>query len=159
MPSFIQFVNSKLKSYSLYVTIFIVVVVFCIASYYVYNNLKKTTSLSSPYQDVSNKRDVNSELEIIFFHVDWCPHCIKAKPEWDAFYRQTDGKVVNKCRIQCKSIDCTNDEDDTVSGLITTYKINSYPTVIILKEGKRYDFDAKITKYSLDQFVETVSKV
>jgi thioredoxin-like negative regulator of GroEL len=36
------------------------------------------------------------------------------------------------------------------------HKIDGFPTIIMFKDGERIDFDAKITSYSLERFVEDI---
>jgi protein-disulfide isomerase-like protein with CxxC motif len=42
--------------------------------------------------------------------------------------------------------------------LMDNYSISSFPTVILFKENQKYDFDAKITRYSLEEFVQSSTK-
>lgn len=65
---------------------------------------------------------------------------------------------MNGNQIICRDIDCTddsNDPNDKISALISQYKVESFPTIIMLVGENRIDFDAKITKSSLDQFVKS----
>jgi len=89
--------------------------------------------------------------------VDWCPHCKKALPDWNQFSAQYDGKEVNGYRIECVDMDCT-EETSKVASAINEYKIDSYPTIKMKKGDEVIEFDSKITKYSLEQFVENMTK-
>ena len=101
----------------------------------------------------------NKELNVLMFHVDWCPHCKKALPEWVAFCNEYNNKVVNNYKITCdkQGTNCTDDDSAEIKKLIAEYNIVSYPTVVLIKDNKRYDFDAKITKHTLEQFINSVS--
>jgi thiol-disulfide isomerase/thioredoxin len=112
----------------------------------------------------------------MLFYVDWCPHCIKDIPEWDAFAEIYNNKEVNGRLIQCYDIDCTDDNGDVtiqfdpidgtstnmsptpikISKLIKKYKIDSYPTIKLSKDDTTVDFEAKVTKQNLIQFVTSV---
>ena len=98
----------------------------------------------------------NTEATILFFHADWCPHCKKAQPEWNTFKSQYDGTTVNGYVIKCVDINCTNEKDSSVTASINEYKIESYPTVKMLKDNQVIEFDSKITNTSLNSFVETM---
>jgi protein-disulfide isomerase-like protein with CxxC motif len=37
------------------------------------------------------------------------------------------------------------------------FKVEGFPTLVVQKDGKNIDFDAKITEYSLAQFVERMT--
>jgi thioredoxin-like negative regulator of GroEL len=50
-----------------------------------------------------------------------------------------------------ESVDCTDGENR----LIQEYSIDGYPTVIMIKDGKRVNYSGRITDDNLQQFVET----
>lgn len=88
--------------------------------------------------------------EILFFYTDWCPHCTSAKPEWNAFKNET--KSVNGYKIIYNEINCTK-ETPTSEAMMEKYKVEGFPTIKILANGKIYDFDTKPSKQNLTQFV------
>ena len=160
MVKFLDLISSKIQPYSLYITVGILVILFTIVSYFAYTKFaKKYNSPESKFSDVANKGRRENEVQIMFFYVDWCPHCKTAKPEWKSFCSEYNQKVVNDYIINCdeNGTNCTNDDDDDVNIMVTEYKIQSYPTIILFKDGKRYDFDAKVTRSSLEEFVKTVT--
>ena len=106
---------------------------------------------------MSSSTHETKPVEIFFFNVDWCPHCKSAKPEWQAFSDEYNGKNVNGYVISCSDKNCTDEADPQTTYLINEYKIESYPTVKMWKENKQIEFDAKITKSALKQFVESVT--
>ena len=161
MVKLIDYISFKLKPYKLYITVTILFLIFFIISYYAYSSFnKKFNSQNTKFNDVANKGRRENDLSIMFFYVDWCPHCKTAKPEWVSFCQEYNQKVVNEYIINCDSngTNCTDESDNEISMLVSQYKIQSYPTVILIKDGKRYDFDAKVTRSSLEQFVKTVTK-
>jgi thiol-disulfide isomerase/thioredoxin len=94
---------------------------------------------------------------LYFFHVDWCPHCKSALPEWKSFLESGfNGREIGDYKLVCKEIDCTNEDNSEVMTYINKYKISSFPTVKLLKDGEVYDFEAKIKENSLEQFVEAI---
>jgi thiol-disulfide isomerase/thioredoxin len=105
---------------------------------------------------VANAEKRSNELIIYFFNVDWCPHCKTAKPEWEKFAKLYDGKSKGEYVIKCVNYNCT-DETSEVTQVINKYNIDSYPTVKMVKDNQIIDFDAKITRDHLEQFVETMA--
>ena len=95
------------------------------------------------------------EAEIILFYVDWCPHCKTAKPEWEQVKAEYDGKTVNGYVITFTEVNCTN-ETAEVEKMMNTYKIEGYPTIKLLKDGTIIEYDAKPTRATLTQFLNTV---
>lgn len=161
MVKFLDYVNNKIQPYSLYITVVILIIIFMIISYFAFSKfMNKMKSPNTKFSDVANIGRRENEIIVMFFFVDWCPHCKTAKPEWNSFCDEYNEKVVNDYIINCdrSGTNCTNDDDDEINTMISQYKIESYPTIILIKDGKRYDFDAKVTRSSLEEFIKTVSK-
>ena len=112
-----------------------------------FNNLanKKPTANGLP--------GAGGDVLIYFFHVDWCPHCKTAAPEWKTFSDNYNGAEANGYTIKCINKDCTEDSNPEIQELIQTHKIEGYPTIKMIKDGKTIDFDAKVTNHFLEQFV------
>jgi hypothetical protein len=55
-------------------------------------------------------------------------------------------------------VDCSSDQNAQVQILLSQYKVNSYPTIVGIKDSQQVGFDAKITKSSLDQFIESLTQ-
>jgi len=159
MSTFIDSLKKSLAPYYTYIIVLIVSIVFIIVSYLVIQKYKqKYIKNEGLMNDVANAntRKINEVATIMMFHVDWCPHCKTAKPDWDQFKSQYDGKVVNGFTIKCIDHNCTNDKDSKVQSLLNKYNIESYPTVKMLKREEVFDFDSKITKSSLSSFVNVM---
>jgi thiol-disulfide isomerase/thioredoxin len=160
MANLVDYISGKLRPYSRYITFSIIFIIFVLISIYVLVNfVNKKDDEAQKFKDVANTGNRLNEIEVMMFHVDWCPHCKKALPEWYPFCDQYNNTKVNGYTIKCNrdGTNCTSDEDPKIASIISQYKIESYPTIIIMREGKRYDFDAKITKSALEQFVESVT--
>jgi len=160
MANLVDYISGKIRPYTRYIIIVLVLLLFIVVSFYVLNQYSKNKlNESKKFKDVANNGSRQNEIEVMMFHVDWCPHCKKALPEWYPFCDQYNNTNVNGYLIKCsrEGNNCTNDNDQQIASMIKEYKIESYPTVIIVKDDKRYDFDAKITKSALEQFVQSVT--
>ena len=89
--------------------------------------------------------------EVIYFYTTWCQYCSKARPEWDAFRDEWNGKKFKDYYVTCTEVDC--DVDETTA---KKYDVKSYPTIKLKCEGEIVEFDARPTKDDLDHFLETV---
>lgn len=161
MATILDVIGLKLKPYSQITLYAFLIILFIGLSYYVYTTyLNKRSSTSDKYNDVANSSQNSGETNIMMFHVDWCPFCVKSLPEWKQFCNEYDGKKVNGSTIRCnpEGTNCTDDTDPKILAMLDEYEITSYPTVIMFKGNKRYDFDAKITKQNLEQFVKIAGK-
>jgi thiol-disulfide isomerase/thioredoxin len=155
MANIVDVFRKFISPYSYFILIFVLFVIFAYAGYYAYNTfyLKK---MGNKFSDVANGNPRQREVIIYFFHVDWCPHCKNALPEWNAFKSQYDETAINGSVIKCVDMDCTSETAD-IMRVIKKYNIDSYPTVKMVKDNATIDFDSKITKTSLEKFVTTMT--
>jgi thiol-disulfide isomerase/thioredoxin len=98
----------------------------------------------------------DSVATIYFFNVNWCPHCINAKPEWDKFEANTDGKLINNYTVKCINKPCDDTDDPEIIILTQKFNIEHYPTIKMSKGGKIISFEGKITENSLNKFVNAM---
>jgi thiol-disulfide isomerase/thioredoxin len=154
MSNFIEVAKKYIRPYYYYIIAIVVFIIFIYAGVYSYNTFY-AKKVANKYSDVANSNRRNKEVNILFFHVDWCPHCKKALPEWNNFKQNYEGKEVNGYVIKCIDMDCTNETSD-IARAINTYSIDSYPTIKMLKDDQTIEFDSKITNSSLEQFVNTM---
>ena len=154
MSGLVDVVRKYIRPYYYYIIAIIVLIIFLVLANYAYAKFY-TKKQANKYSDVANANRRNKEVQIFFFHVDWCPHCKKALPEWTTFKSQYDGQEKNGYVIRCIDLNCT-DETADVTQAINRYNIDSYPTVKMLKDEKTIDFDSKITSTTLEQFVNNM---
>ena len=102
-----------------------------------------TSSPSSLLEDVKNKK-----VLVLFYNKD-CGHCKTLKPEWDKAEEEMGDKMV--------AIDVTNASDMAVKTITEKYKINSYPTMLVLDNGNvTATYDGERTKDALVSYVKTM---
>jgi thiol-disulfide isomerase/thioredoxin len=73
--------------------------------------------------------------KFVMFGVDWCPHCVKAKPEFESLgaTQTIGGKTVEMLAI--------NPEKDE-NPYKETVKVSGYPTLVLLDgEGKATEYE------------------
>lgn len=152
--NFYQVFGQFIRPYQRTILIVVLVIIFIAVGYYGYTVFYGNT-LKKPYTDVANVNTREKPVQIYFFYVDWCPHCKTAKPEWNAFKDDYDGKTANNQQVECIELNCTDEEDPDVRNKLSDFKIKGYPhVVLVLSDGTRVVFDAKITKASLEQFIQ-----
>jgi thiol-disulfide isomerase/thioredoxin len=142
---------SKLKLKSVVVFILIIFLLFVI--YYMYTKYF-SNGVGKTIENMENQSG-DKTAELMLFHVDWCPHCKTAKPEWDQVKAQYDNKSINGYKVMFTEINCTDETPEKVK-MIETYKIEGYPTIKLVKDNQVIDFDAKPTKETLTKFLNTV---
>ena len=132
--------------------ILFVIIIFTFASYLAYQWYIKPTVENLNTSNISNDNTRTSEAKLHFFHADWCPHCKNAKPEWDQFHKEYNNKTVGTYNIVPVNVDCSEGENPQIQ----EFSVDGYPTIILVKDNQRVNYDAKITYNNLVKFVEDV---
>uniref|UniRef100_A0A6C0I7K1 Thioredoxin domain-containing protein n=1 Tax=viral metagenome TaxID=1070528 RepID=A0A6C0I7K1_9ZZZZ len=104
---------------------------------------------------VEEEGQANKTATMMIFHVDWCPHCKTAMPEWEKVRSKHEGKTINGYKIHFADYNCTKESPET-DELLDKYKIEGYPTIKLVKDGQIIEYDAKPTESTIDQFLNTV---
>jgi thiol-disulfide isomerase/thioredoxin len=92
-------------------------------------------------------------IELYMFSVDWCPHCKKALPEWNAFKESIGDSKVNGYSISFIEVDCEKEK-----GMAEQWGVKGYPTIKAkMSNGNIIDYDAKPTAEVLTQFLDSIT--
>ena len=94
---------------------------------------------------------------LYYFCVDWCPYCKKPTPVVESIKKQYESQKINGIQLNVISADCTND-DSPVTSFENQHnvKIDGYPTIYIVKGQQVIEYDAKVNKNTLTEFLNTV---
>ena len=122
--------------------------------YYVYPKVKPSYQPNKELMDGNNGSSSNV-AELLLFYVDWCPHCKTAKPIWNELKTEYENKTINGYKIIFTEINCTT-ETAEIEQMVNKYNIEGYPTIKLLKDGQVIEYDAKPSKATLEQFLNTV---
>jgi hypothetical protein len=126
--------------------------------YYVLKPISGTPVSYTPNSEGESHSSQNSnskDAEIMLFYVDWCPHCKTAKPAWNDVKSEYENKTINGYKVIFTEVNCT-EETAEVEHLMNKYNIEGFPTIKLLKDGQVIEYDAKPTKETLTQFLNTV---
>ena len=161
MSSLVQFIASRLRPMFPRILMAVVAIGIAVGLYYLYQ-YTKTQDKERQLKDIANANPNGHTVSIMMFHVEWCPHCKKALPEWNAFKDEYDGKQVGGYMVECKDMDCTNNKDPAIKSILEKYSVEQFPTIKGILAGKdgvetTVDFDAKVSKQNLEQFVISVA--
>jgi|TARA_B110000879_G_scaffold212736_1_gene310528 thiol-disulfide isomerase/thioredoxin len=153
MANIIDVIGKYIQPYKKIMIIVFILIAFYYAIRY-WMNINNLEYMENKFDDVANSNLREKEAIIYFFHVDWCPHCKTALPEWNAFKTANDNKLIKNYRIKCEDVDCTDESDSKVSSLVNRFNIESYPTVKMVRDDKEIDFDSKVTQTTLTSFTK-----
>lgn len=154
MPTFTSLLYDYFNPKKMYFWMLLLMILLFGVAWYVY-----TTSNSSKTQltDIPNANARSGEVIIMIFTVDWCPHCKKAKNPWNTFVEGYHNKIYNKYTITCVEYNLS-EVDGVVDPIAVSaqekYKVEGYPTIKMIKDGQVIEFDAKVTTYALQKFLE-----
>ena len=157
-PSFLQRMTGFLSSWQI-LAVIAVAILLIVIGYYTYKEYANNSTTFNPNiaEQNTNNSDNGSQktATLMLFYVDWCPHCKTAKPEWEELKSEYDGKSINGYTITIMEYNCTNESAD-VSQLMDKYNIEGYPTIKLIKDNQIIEYDAKPTKTTMEQFLNTV---
>jgi thiol-disulfide isomerase/thioredoxin len=162
---------SKIKNYTTYLgknilkhkhnvtCVLVVLLLIAIVTYgYIYytkNTKKENFQDNNEINTTSNNNNNKKTATLYLFSADWCPHCKKAEPEWNAFYDEYNDKEINGYIMNLQKINCTNETTESRQ-LMTKYNVEGFPTVIMVKDGETISFDAPVKTSTLTQFCYTM---
>lgn len=153
-PSIMQrisgFMNWKVAAIVLFG---IAIIVFAYFTYKQYADGK--TTFHANRENIPKDQNSNKTATLMLFYVDWCPHCKTAKPEWESLKSDYDGKSINGYTVNFIEYNCTNESAENTQ-LMDKYNIEGYPTIKLVKDNQVIEYDAKPTKSTMEQFLNTV---
>ena len=136
------------------ITMIVVTLVFIIAAVYVYRQYIKPriSGLYVPNKDFvpeeeeSEEDSTSTNADMYFFYTTWCPHCKNAMPIWNKLKQETPS--VNGVKINYIEVDCDKEKD-----LAEKYKVEGFPTIKLVYNGRVIEYDAKPELDTLRQFL------
>jgi glutaredoxin len=163
MASIVKIFLDYLNPRKFYLWIFLLILMLLVGGYFVYNRNYNSLKNSAETKNIPNS-GTSSDIRIMFFTADWCPHCKQAKTPWNDFKAGYHNKRINDIQISCIEYNMTEkDTDDPkyqeyhiAKGMGDKYKVDGFPTIKMLRGSQVIDYDAKITSFALEKFVENM---
>jgi thiol-disulfide isomerase/thioredoxin len=116
-----------------------------------YNNSSESSGSPTDASGSSSNTTGDKSVDLYLFYTEWCPHCKKAKPEWQIVKQNYATKKVNGYKINFVEVDCDADQE-----LASKFNVESYPTVKLVKGNQIIEFDAKVDVKTLEEFLTTM---
>jgi len=86
------------------------------------------------FDEKNDINDINDMIQnkpyFVLFYAEWCGHCTKLMPTWDAFIK----KYKDNKSISFKKISCVKHPN------ICSAFVKGYPTLILFNDGKKYEY-------------------
>jgi thiol-disulfide isomerase/thioredoxin len=151
--NFITNMFSNISWKMVLVSFFILATIFGLSYYFMRGS--NNTVYQIDRENMDNINNAKKNAEMMLFYVDWCPHCKTAKPEWENLKNSYEGKSINGYNMIFTEYNCT-DETPEVEQLMNKFKIEGYPTIKLIKDNQVIEYDAKPTKATMEQFLNSV---
>jgi thiol-disulfide isomerase/thioredoxin len=145
---------SSLSKQTIIIGVVVLLAVVGIGLYFYYTT-KPVTTFHANRENVPTGENETKTATVMLFSVDWCPHCKTAKPVWNDVKAEYEGSVINGYKVSFVDYNCTKETAETQS-LMDKYKVEGFPTIILIKDNQVIDYDAKPSKTTLVQFLNTV---
>jgi thiol-disulfide isomerase/thioredoxin len=141
-------------SWKMILLLFIIIIIIIGLIYYFMKGSNNTV-YEINRENMDNMDNSKKTAEMMLFYVDWCPHCKTAKPEWENLKNEYQGKLINGYNMIFTEHNCT-DETPEIEQLMNKFKIEGYPTIKLIKDSQVIEYDAKPTKATMEQFLNSV---
>jgi thiol-disulfide isomerase/thioredoxin len=154
MPALTTLLSDYFNPKKMFFWMLLLVILLIGVAMYVYSTSK---SSKSQLTDIPNANGRSGEVVVMIFTVDWCPHCKKAKDPWNTFVEGYHNKTFNNYTVKCVEYNLSEVDgvvDEVAKSASAKYKVEGYPTIKMVKDGQVIEFDAKVTTYSLQKFLE-----
>ena len=92
---------------------------------------------------------IHDNILVYNFNTEWCGYSRKFQPIWEDF----SNNVKDNMNIQAIDVKCDNDQN---KDLCNKYKIQGYPTVIIVKNNQPHEYSGNRT---VDDLISTINNL
>ena len=132
MSSSLSFGKNKNSTAALGLVVIIILI--ATAYYYIYK-----TNKNEPFENSSgppNLSPSSGESIVALFYADWCPHCVKFKPDFKKASKSLNGQMYKNNKLNFVMVDC-----DKYKDLSKKYDVSGFPTVKIFSNGSSVEYN------------------
>lgn len=116
-----------------------------------YEDEHKMNSRSDFTDGPPNLTPKSGECIVALFYADWCPHCVKFKPDFKKAKAAMDGKKHKSNTMRFEMVDC-----DKYKDLSKKYDVSGFPTVKLLNSnGADVEYDGERSFEGLKKYLVT----
>jgi thiol-disulfide isomerase/thioredoxin len=135
----------------------LVIVLIVIGLYYVIvKNNKSVEGFESSSMELNNLTEKpnprGNEVVLVLFYVDWCPHCVSTKPEWQKLVSKMNNQKVNGANVKVHA--CNAEGSAVEKEFSLENNVQGYPTVKLLKENEVVEYNGARNADALEDFVK-----
>ena len=147
-----DYVKTLFSGDNKYRTVGLLVVILCLllASLYVYKKsiYTKIKDTYAPNKEFVSNDGLDQSATLYYFYTTWCPHCKKTMPIWEELFLALNGTELKGVTLSLIKVDC-----DKEQSLAESFNVQGYPTVKLVYGGKTIEYDAKLDKSTMMEFL------
>jgi thiol-disulfide isomerase/thioredoxin len=145
-------VKNLFGSYKYFALILCLTIIFIVAAIYTY---RQYVSPRLKHKYVANNEFVppgaeSNVADLYFFYTTWCPHCKNSMPIWQSLKSEFANKEIKGFKLNFIEVDC-----DKEAALAEKFNVQGYPTIKLVKGNQVIEYDAKPSKDTLMEFLQT----
>jgi thiol-disulfide isomerase/thioredoxin len=115
---------------------YFLIIVISASLFYAYKNLSEQGSFIENFENAGDEK-------LTLFHWNNCGHCKNMMPDWDKLEKAYPNQTAKY------------EKDEISEEQMSEFKINGYPTICIVKDGKKYkDYEGGRTYDEMEVFLK-----
>lgn len=92
------------------------------------------------------------DLIIVLFYVDWCPHCVSTKPEWEKLVNNMNNTNIKGHNVKVNA--CNAEGTQVEKDFANENNVQGYPTIKLIKEDEVVDYNGARNAESMEEFIK-----
>jgi thiol-disulfide isomerase/thioredoxin len=148
--------SKKTDNNTLIVCVLVVVLIAIAIFYLVRNNRIVKEGFESEPMELNNLTEKpnpkGADVVIVLFYVDWCPHCVSTKPEWNKLVNKMNNQKVNGNNVNV--VACNAEGSTAEKEFANENNIEGYPTIKLVKENDVVDYNGARNVEALEEFIK-----
>ena len=148
--------SKKTDNNTLIICVLVIVLIAVAIFYLVRRNKAVKEGFESSPMELNNLTEKpnpkGGDVVIVLFYVDWCPHCVSTKPEWNKLVNKMNDQEVNGNNVNV--VACNAEGSTTEKEFANENNIEGYPTIKLLKENEVVDYNGARNAEALEEFIK-----
>lgn len=146
-------INSIIENKNIIIISLIVLIIFYIG-WYIINKPKDELNNQEEQQENNTIDNMevnsnNSKIKIYNFNTSWCKYSVMFAPEWS----KLESMVENDPNIEVIDVKCDDENNDS---LCQTFEVPGFPSVVIMKDNTRIDYEGARNAESILEYVRSL---
>lgn len=100
-------------------------------------------------EPVETTNEIKSEVKVYNFNTSWCRYSVMFAPEWAKFESMVEGMD----NIEAIDVKCDEDKNEK---MCMDFEVPGYPSVLIVKDGKKIDYPGPRNAEKLLEYLSTI---